>query len=684
MNRIRGNLNSMKKIMHTLLLLGGIFLHAGFGYAQNISSAPPLVPQGITDDQLREIQHILDAGENRPKQNNNNERLSPLAASVRLVGRHSGGSDFGSGTIIDDGSTDGTVKILTCGHIFRELGPTGVLQADIFTSQGVKKITVHPVKYDLESDVGVATFPVSVLGGVKIRATPVASRGTTFRVGDVVQSVGCGGGDDPTVQTIKVTALNRYTGPDTVECSGVPVQGRSGGGLFNKEGLVVGVCSAADPRDQRGLYAGLKAIWDLLDQAHLDNLPRPSVAVPSHPPQVLVPQTPQPPSSAQRSYYYVLPSGKDISEKDRKNPRLAIGTVWQKIHAAEESGFLNFTPIFIKQDARGNKYLATMDAAGVLQRIDPSAIEYGNAILSGKLSSKINGAYLIDVTNRDDPGIINNSEAKRWLDALKRWHEQKQSVAPVVIPKNVVMVKGSGDRAFDEMVCEVAEMHLRVAGIPRLSKPVNVTCTQVGQVEASGETSFYLVMGDGGETHVVDFRSTLQGSKERILDSVIPHEMQHVLNALYARESIPRWADEGIAGLTEDESEIKRQYLTLMNMINTNHGKLPYSLSYLMSIMEYPDNKNQMMALYAEGTMLTQFLRSRMQARLGVQDNKKTVLWKRNDNHIIDFALQLKHAPSLSDGVINKALSDYRNIFGIVDIYQLNREFYAWLNNDRR
>lgn len=197
-------------------------------------------------------------------------RPLPLAASVRLRGRDASGLNYGSGTIID--CRDGRAMILTCGHIFRELKSDSVLEVDVFTSQGVKTLAGRPVKHDLEADVGLLVVQTDL----PLTVARVAPPTLKLAPGLTVQSVGCGGGDDPTLQTIKVTALNRYLGPDNVECSGVPVQGRSGGGLFTKEGFVVGVCSAADHKEQRGLYAGLKAIHDLLDQSHLSHLYRPA------------------------------------------------------------------------------------------------------------------------------------------------------------------------------------------------------------------------------------------------------------------------------------------------------------------------------------------------------------------------------------------------------------------------
>jgi hypothetical protein len=51
--------------------------------------------------------------------------------------------------------------------------------------------------------------------------------------------------------------------------AGQPVQGRSGGGLFAIDGTLIGVCNAADPADNEGLFAALPSIHDQLDEAGL-------------------------------------------------------------------------------------------------------------------------------------------------------------------------------------------------------------------------------------------------------------------------------------------------------------------------------------------------------------------------------------------------------------------------------
>jgi hypothetical protein len=84
-----------------------------------------------------------------------------------------------------------------------------------------------------------------------------------------VVTVGCDGGDDPTIHHSRVTAVDKYLGPANVQVAGQPVQGRSGGGLFALDGTLIGVCNAADPADNEGLFAALPTIHEQLDEAGL-------------------------------------------------------------------------------------------------------------------------------------------------------------------------------------------------------------------------------------------------------------------------------------------------------------------------------------------------------------------------------------------------------------------------------
>jgi hypothetical protein len=192
----------------------------------------------------------------------------PLAASVRVRVKDGESVNFGSGTIID--SRPGRTIVLTCGHIFRDLGQSSRIEVDVFLGHRHETFIGKVICYDVEADVGLCAIPTNAT----LPVSQVAPSASCVAKNDRVFSIGCGGGERPTKQRLLVTALNRYLGPDTVECTGIPAQGRSGGGLFNRAGEVIGVCIYADPRDRRGLYAGLKSIHGLLDRAQLARLYR--------------------------------------------------------------------------------------------------------------------------------------------------------------------------------------------------------------------------------------------------------------------------------------------------------------------------------------------------------------------------------------------------------------------------
>jgi hypothetical protein len=165
----------------------------------------------------------------------------------------------------------GEALVLTCGHLFRTpdgKSPQVVVETFGATCCGVKvveQLAGEIISFDLSRDVGL----VSVRPKQPVQVARVARSPQGIEVNARVWSVGCNHGDDPTVRSSLVTAIDRYHGPPNIETSGAPVVGRSGGPLFDARGEVIGVCYAADEKDDEGLYAGLGSLHAELDKLGL-------------------------------------------------------------------------------------------------------------------------------------------------------------------------------------------------------------------------------------------------------------------------------------------------------------------------------------------------------------------------------------------------------------------------------
>lgn len=121
---------------------------------------------------------------------------------------------------------------------------------------------------------------------------------------------------------------------------------------------------------------------------------------------------------------------------------------------------------------------------------------------------------------------------------------------------------------------------------------------QVGdRLGAGGATSFVF---DHGE--VFGWQMNIQGSHERILDSVLPHEITHTIFASHFREPLPRWADEGACTTVEHASERAKQHQMLIEFLKTRRG---IAFNQMFAMKEYP---RDVLPLYSQGYSLARFL----------------------------------------------------------------------------
>lgn len=152
--------------------------------------------------------------------------------------------------------------------------------------------------------------------------------------------------------------------------------------------------------------------------------------------------------------------------------------------------------------------------------------------------------------------------------------------------------------------------------MPRWPEPCPIRATVNARLGAGGATSFVFETstrqfgrptGDGlfqsqlaGRPFGWDM--TLQGSRERILDSVLPHEVTHTIFATHFGRPLPRWADEGACTTVEHPSEKSKQHRMLHEFLTTDRG---IAFNRMFAMTEYPAD---ILPLYSQGFSLARFL----------------------------------------------------------------------------
>ena len=132
---------------------------------------------------------------------------------------------------------------------------------------------------------------------------------------------------------------------------------------------------------------------------------------------------------------------------------------------------------------------------------------------------------------------------------------------------------------------------------PSRLPPCQISVRVGDRLGAGGATRFVF---DRGE--VFGWEMTIQGSPERILDSVLPHEVTHTIFATHFRRALPRWADEGACTTVENASERIKQHRLLVDVLKTDRG---IAFNDMFRLKEYP---RDILPLYAQGYSVARFL----------------------------------------------------------------------------
>ncbi len=158
------------------------------------------------------------------------------------------------------------------------------------------------------------------------------------------------------------------------------------------------------------------------------------------------------------------------------------------------------------------------------------------------------------------------------------------------------------DPQLAKQVLELAEVYRRDLAmewlgreLPPWSQPCPISVRVGGG--AGGQTSFAFHQR-------VPFNWTMEifGPRDRILDSVLPHEILHTIFATHFGCPLPRWADEGACTTVEHSSEKNKNTTLLYRFLKSDRG---IAFNQMFAMKEYPAD---ILPLYAQGYSLARFL----------------------------------------------------------------------------
>jgi hypothetical protein len=163
-----------------------------------------------------------------------------------------------------------------------------------------------------------------------------------------------------------------------------------------------------------------------------------------------------------------------------------------------------------------------------------------------------------------------------------------------------------------------------------------------GNMPAQGMTQY-------NRSPVRDFQMEVVGTPERILDSVLPHEVTHTILASHFGRPLPRWADEGICTTVEHVSERQKHEEKLREFLRNRRG---IAMNKLFLLTEYP---NDVLPMYAQGYSVCQFLIAQRGPKLFVQ-----------------FLGDYMQRPSWTENV--------RRHYGYQSLAELQEQWLAWVS----
>jgi len=201
---------------------------------------------------------------------------------------------------------------------------------------------------------------------------------------------------------------------------------------------------------------------------------------------------------------------------------------------------------------------------------------------------------------------VGSSLAQAWPNGVGPLVSVVKSRQPSAVrTQNFIVI--CADAEFASRVSQAAEkqrhelaMYWLGRPLPAWPQPCPITVSASPNLGAGGSTTF-----SPGNRTIRNWRMNVSGSQERILDSVLPHEITHTILASHfapMNKTVPRWADEGACTTIEHGSERSKHEQFLVRFLTSGRG-IPFATMF--TLKDYPAD---IMPLYAQGYSVTSFL----------------------------------------------------------------------------
>lgn len=209
----------------------------------------------------------------------------------------------------------------------------------------------------------------------------------------------------------------------------------------------------------------------------------------------------------------------------------------------------------------------------------------------------------------------------------------------IVSAPDAGLAKAVGDAA-ERYRLELAQ-HWLGRQLPPWRGPCPIRVVAGHHLAAQGVTTY-------NRRPVRDFQMEVVGTPQRILDSVLPHEVTHTILASHFGRPLPRWADEGICTTVEHESEKYKHELKLREFLASRRG---IAMNKLFLLTEYP---NDILPMYAQGYSVCRFL-----------------IEQKSPRQFVDFLTDYMQTPSWTLNI--------KKHYGYESLSELQEHWLAWV-----